>query len=89
MAMIRAAAAALFLVASAEANAQALPPPKLTIVISVDQFAADLFDELVSIRADRHTAVVAVGGGVVGEADRLFRRPCRVIRLGSPPGRRS
>ena len=29
--------------------------------------AADLYDELVKIRADRHTAVVAVGGGVVGD----------------------
>jgi 3-dehydroquinate synthase len=29
--------------------------------------AADLYDELVKMRADRHTAVVAVGGGVVGD----------------------
>jgi 3-dehydroquinate synthase len=29
--------------------------------------AADLFDALVKIRADRHTAVVALGGGVVGD----------------------
>jgi 3-dehydroquinate synthase len=29
--------------------------------------AADLYDELVKIRADRHTAVVALGGGVVGD----------------------
>src|SRR5205807_1159382 len=29
--------------------------------------AADLFDELVRLKADRHTAVVAVGGGVVGD----------------------
>lgn len=29
--------------------------------------AADLFDRLVKIRADRHTAVVALGGGVVGD----------------------
>jgi 3-dehydroquinate synthase len=29
--------------------------------------AADLFDELVKMRADRHTVVVAVGGGVVGD----------------------
>ena len=29
--------------------------------------AGDLFDDLVKIRADRHTAVVALGGGVVGD----------------------
>jgi 3-dehydroquinate synthase len=29
--------------------------------------AADLYDDLVKIRADRHTAVVALGGGVVGD----------------------
>ncbi|MFO0950469.1 MAG: 3-dehydroquinate synthase [Isosphaeraceae bacterium] len=29
--------------------------------------AMDLYDELVRMRADRHTAVVAVGGGVVGD----------------------
>ena len=29
--------------------------------------AADLYDDLVKIRADRHTAVVAIGGGVVGD----------------------
>jgi len=29
--------------------------------------AADLYDDLVRIRADRHTAVVALGGGVVGD----------------------
>jgi 3-dehydroquinate synthase len=29
--------------------------------------AIDLYDELVRIRADRHTAVVAFGGGVVGD----------------------
>jgi 3-dehydroquinate synthase len=29
--------------------------------------AIDLYDELVRIRADRHTAVAAVGGGVVGD----------------------
>nr|WP_254053447.1 3-dehydroquinate synthase [Singulisphaera sp. GP187] len=29
--------------------------------------AADLFDELVRIRADRHTVVVALGGGVIGD----------------------
>ena len=29
--------------------------------------AADLYDELVKLRADRHTAIVAVGGGVVGD----------------------
>ncbi len=29
--------------------------------------AGDLYDELVKLRADRHTAVVAVGGGVVGD----------------------
>jgi 3-dehydroquinate synthase len=29
--------------------------------------AIDLYDELIRIRADRHTAVVALGGGVVGD----------------------
>ena len=29
--------------------------------------AVDLYDDLVRLRADRHTAVVAVGGGVVGD----------------------
>jgi 3-dehydroquinate synthase len=29
--------------------------------------AADLYDDLVKLRADRHTAVVALGGGVVGD----------------------
>lgn len=29
--------------------------------------AADLYDDLVKIRADRHTAIVALGGGVVGD----------------------
>ena len=29
--------------------------------------AADLYDKLVKLRADRHTAVVAIGGGVVGD----------------------
>jgi 3-dehydroquinate synthase len=29
--------------------------------------AADLYDELVRLRADRHTAVVALGGGVTGD----------------------
>jgi 3-dehydroquinate synthase len=29
--------------------------------------AADLYDDLVRIRADRHTAVVALGGGVIGD----------------------
>lgn len=29
--------------------------------------AADLYDELVRIRADRHTVVVALGGGVIGD----------------------
>lgn len=29
--------------------------------------AADLFDELVKLRADRHTTIVALGGGVVGD----------------------
>jgi 3-dehydroquinate synthase len=29
--------------------------------------AADLYDDLVRMRADRHTAVVALGGGVVGD----------------------
>ena len=31
------------------------------------QVAADLYDRLVALRADRHTAVVALGGGVVGD----------------------
>src|SRR6476469_3827297 len=38
-----AAAAALF--TAAPALAQTPPPPKLLVVISVDQFSADLFDE--------------------------------------------
>lgn len=29
--------------------------------------AVDLYDDLVKIRADRHTAIVALGGGVVGD----------------------
>src|SRR5262245_7815313 len=29
--------------------------------------AADLYDALVRMRADRHTAVVALGGGVIGD----------------------
>ena len=29
--------------------------------------AAELFDELIRLKADRHTAVVAVGGGVIGD----------------------
>ncbi len=29
--------------------------------------ACDLYDDLIKIRADRHTAVVAIGGGVVGD----------------------
>jgi 3-dehydroquinate synthase len=29
--------------------------------------AADLYDDLVRLRADRHTAVVALGGGVIGD----------------------
>jgi 3-dehydroquinate synthase len=29
--------------------------------------ATDLYDDLVRLRADRHTAIVAVGGGVVGD----------------------
>ncbi|GAC1464195.1 MAG: 3-dehydroquinate synthase [Isosphaeraceae bacterium] len=29
--------------------------------------AADLFDDLVRLRADRHTAIVALGGGVMGD----------------------
>jgi 3-dehydroquinate synthase len=29
--------------------------------------AADLYDDLVRIRADRHTAIVALGGGVIGD----------------------
>jgi 3-dehydroquinate synthase len=31
------------------------------------EHAADLFDHLVKLRADRHTCVVALGGGVVGD----------------------
>ncbi len=29
--------------------------------------AADLYDDLVKIRADRHTAIIALGGGVIGD----------------------
>src|SRR5581483_9281154 len=29
--------------------------------------AADLYDDLVKLRADRHTAIVAFGGGVIGD----------------------
>ncbi len=29
--------------------------------------ASRLYDELVSLKADRHTAIVAVGGGVIGD----------------------
>jgi 3-dehydroquinate synthase len=29
--------------------------------------AADLYDDLVRLRADRHTAIIALGGGVVGD----------------------
>jgi 3-dehydroquinate synthase len=29
--------------------------------------AADLYDDLVRLRADRHTAIVALGGGVIGD----------------------
>jgi 3-dehydroquinate synthase len=29
--------------------------------------ASDLYDELVKLRADRHTAIVALGGGVIGD----------------------
>jgi 3-dehydroquinate synthase len=29
--------------------------------------AADLYDDLVQLRADRHTAIVALGGGVIGD----------------------
>jgi 3-dehydroquinate synthase len=31
------------------------------------QHAADLYDKLVKMRADRHTCVIALGGGVVGD----------------------
>jgi 3-dehydroquinate synthase len=33
---------------------------------SIDR-ACDLYDELIRLRADRHTAVVALGGGVIGD----------------------
>ncbi|MGE3818517.1 MAG: 3-dehydroquinate synthase [Isosphaeraceae bacterium] len=41
-----------------------LPPGEVTK--SLDR-AIDLYDELIRIKADRHTAVVAVGGGVIGD----------------------
>lgn len=47
-----------------EAIPAVLPPGEATK--SLDQAAA-LYDRLVAIRADRHTAVVALGGGVVGD----------------------
>ena len=40
--LVLAATAALF---ASQAIAQAPPPPKLLVVISVDQFSANLFDE--------------------------------------------
>ena len=47
------------------ATARAVVPPGEASK-SIDR-AMDLFDDLVRVRADRHTAVVAVGGGVVGD----------------------
>src|SRR5947209_998767 len=41
-----------------------LPPGEATKSLAS---AARLYDELVASKADRHTAVVAVGGGVIGD----------------------
>jgi 3-dehydroquinate synthase len=46
------------------ATVAAVPPGEPSK--SLDR-AADLYDDLVRIRADRHTAVIAVGGGVIGD----------------------
>lgn len=50
--------------AGIEPTTAAVPPGESSK--SLD-YAADLFDVLVGMRADRHTVVVAVGGGVVGD----------------------
>jgi 3-dehydroquinate synthase len=47
-----------------DATTAVLPPGEATK--SLDR-AADLYDELIRLKADRHTLVVALGGGVVGD----------------------
>src|SRR5262249_59636185 len=47
-----------------EPSVAVLPPGEATKSLAV---ASRLYDELVSLKADRHTAVVAIGGGVVGD----------------------
>jgi 3-dehydroquinate synthase len=47
-----------------EPTVAVLPPGEATKSLAS---ASRLYDELVSLKADRHTAVVAVGGGVIGD----------------------
>src|SRR5262249_8387087 len=47
-----------------EPSVAVLPPGEATKSLAS---ASLLYDELVSLKADRHTAVVAIGGGVVGD----------------------
>jgi 3-dehydroquinate synthase len=47
-----------------EPRVSVLPPGEATKSLAS---ASRLFDELVSMKADRHTTVVAVGGGVIGD----------------------
>ena len=60
--------AAPYLAALAEVGLEAtlavIPPGEASKTLDR---ACDLYDDLVKLRADRHTAVVALGGGVVGD----------------------
>lgn len=47
-----------------DATTSILPPGEATK--SLDR-AADLYDELIRLKADRHTLIVALGGGVIGD----------------------